>query len=96
MAHGLRIRDQYGNIKLDVSDRVGRFLGMIFIDAFQAGSVVNNGFLTGTPFCTATMTGDSIATFPGDGLFPPAISFSGNVMSWTGPGAPHRLMMWVR
>lgn len=95
MPAGFQVWDQFGNLKVDGSDRFARYLGLRFIDALEAGSLVNDGFLTGTPFCVATMTGDSLATFPGDGLYPPAISFSGNTMFWTGPGAPHRLMMWV-
>lgn len=95
MPQGLQTFDQLGNLKLDLSDRIGRFLGILFVPAGGSGSVVNDGFLTGTPFCFASMASAGGASWPGDNLYPPTISFSGNTMFYNNPTADHRLHMWV-
>lgn len=95
MPQGLQTFDQFGNLKLDLSDRIGRFLGIVFATAGVAGSIVNDGFLTGQPFCFASMASSGGASWPGDNLYPPTISFSGSTMFWTAPVANTRLHMWV-
>lgn len=95
MAEGLQVFNASGGLKLDLSDRIARYLGMVFIDLGVSGSVVNDGFLTGTPFCTAHMVSSGGSSWPGNNLRPPDISFSGNVMYYGPANAPHRLMMWV-
>lgn len=95
MPAGFQVLDQYGNVRVDGTRRIARFLGAVYAYAGVAGAVVNDGLLTGTPFPDAAMAGDSSATWFGDQLYPPAISFSGNVMSWSAPGADHLILMWV-
>lgn len=95
MPQGMQTFDASGNLKLDLTDRIARYLGMTFISLGTSGSVVNDGFLTGTPFCTAHMVSAGGSSWPGNNLFPPSISFSGNVMFYGPTNAAHRLMMWV-
>lgn len=95
MAQGLQVFDAAGNLKLDLTDRVARYLGTIFIPLGTSGSYVNDGFLTGTPFCAAHMVSQGGSSWPGNNLWPPAISFSGNTMYYGPANADHRLMMWV-
>lgn len=95
MPAGFEVYDQFGVLQVAGTRRLLRSVGMVYAVAGIAGSVVNDGLLTGTPYPSATMAGDSSATWFGDGLYPPAISFSGNQMFWTAPGADHRIMMWV-
>lgn len=85
MAIGLIIRDPAGNIKVDLNSRLLRFIGMIIVGPGPAsGSVTDDGFLTGTPFCFVSMhSNNGIAYWPGEGLLAGAISFSGNQMFWS-------------
>lgn len=84
MPAGLQVFDRFGNLRVDLGDRLLRFLGTTVIGASASGSIVHDGFLTGTPFCFCTMhTNDSPATWGGEGLLPPDISFSGNTMYYT-------------
>lgn len=96
MAVGLKIWDASGNLKLDLTDRIGRWLFTQIIPASSSGSVNHPGLLQGTPIPFTTMyANDSAMTFPGDDLFAPIISFSGDLMSWTGGTATHRVEVWV-
>lgn len=70
--------------KLFGADRVMRSLGTIVIGAGASGSIVDNGFLTGTPFFFCTMSSpDSPATWYGEALLPPSISVSGNTLTYS-------------
>lgn len=85
MAFGMQIFDPSGILKVDISDRLLRFLGTIIVGPGPAsGSVTDDGFLTGTPFWFSTMhSANSSSFWPGEGLLPADVSFSGNLMSWS-------------
>jgi len=85
MTAGLQIFDASGNIKVDISDRLLRFLGTpIIAGEGTSGSVPNDGFLTGTPFwLAAPYNSGGTAYFPGDKLIPPTVSVTGNTLSYT-------------
>ncbi len=84
MPAGLQIFDQFGNLKVDIGDRLLRFLGMVVVGPGPvSGNIFNDGFLTGTPFWFSTMhTNDSISYWPGEGLLAPDVSISGNMLSY--------------
>lgn len=85
MTAGAQFFDASGNLKTDISDRLLRFLeGQIIAGEGTSGSVVNDGFLTGTPFwMAAPYNSGGTAYFPGDRLIPPTVSISGNTLSYT-------------
>ncbi len=97
MPAGLQIFDQFGNIKLDLSDRVGRWLFTVFVPGGPGSySYSHPGLLQGTPIPFANMyAADGSASFPGDNLMPPDISFSGDTMYYTGTNATFRIAVWV-
>lgn len=81
----MQVFDQFGNLKVDISDRVLRFLGNpIIAGEGTSGSVISDGFLTGTPFwLAAPFSSGGTAYWPGDKLVPPSVSISGNTLSYT-------------
>jgi hypothetical protein len=85
MPQGLQVFDQFGNLKVDLGDRILRFLGEIVVGPGPvSGSVVNDGLLTGTPFqIVQMMSNDGIAYWPGEGLIACSVSFSGNTMFYS-------------
>lgn len=85
MAVGLRVWDSSGYLKVDISDRLLRFLGdPIIAGEGTSGSVTNDGLLTGTPFwLAAPFNSGGTGYWPGDRLIPPTVSVSGNVLSYT-------------
>lgn len=81
MPQGLQVFDQFGNLKVDVSERLFRFLDYIIVAPGTSGSVTNDGLLTGTPFFAANMFSSNASSYwPGEALLPPDVSFSGNQM----------------
>ncbi len=96
MPAGLQVFDQFGALKLDISDRVGRWLFTVFVPAGGSYSISHPGLLQGTPVPFATQyLDDAGATFPGDNLMPPTISFSGDTMFYTGANGTFRISVWV-
>lgn len=85
MAVGLKVWDASGNLKISISDRLYRFLGdPIIAGEGTSGSIVNDGFLTGTPFWQAApFDAGGTAYWPGDRLAPPTVSIIGNTLSYT-------------
>lgn len=85
MAVGLKVWDASGVLTLDVTDRILRFLGDPIIAAEgSSGSLVNDGFLTGTPvWLAAPFDPGGSGYWPGDRLVPPLVSISGNTLSYT-------------
>lgn len=85
MAVGLKVWDASGTLILDVTDRILRFLGPPIIAAEgSSGSLVNDGFLTGTPvWIAAPFDPGGSSYWPGDRLIPPLVSISGNTLSYT-------------
>ena len=80
MGIGLQVFDANGNTVMDTSTRLGRVLGIAVITAGVSGSLTNNGFYEGTPFFQAM--GDY-----GSRVVGPALSVSGNTLSWSWPAA---------
>lgn len=84
MAQGLQVFDAAGNIIFDTSDRVGRVLGLIRINAGDTGSFTPTGFTNGQVFASfqrdqTWITGNT-SQFVGA---LPVISISGNTIFWT-------------
>ena len=70
--------------KLLGADRVMRSLGTVMIGPGASGTIVDDGFLTGTPFFFCTMSSpDSPATWYGESLLSPNISVSGNTLTYS-------------
>lgn len=80
MATGLKVWDAAGNQIIDVSDRLTRILGFVSMPANSSGSVVDDGFLTGTPFFVAIRSNGT--TFFNGTSVAVSISFSGNTMNY--------------
>lgn len=81
MPAGMQIFDGLGNVTLDVSDSVAKYLGTVSVPASngvsdQTGTVTDNGFLSGTLWWLVTLpptvTLGSKVT----------VSVSGNVLTW--------------
>ncbi len=87
MAAGLQVFDQFGNLKVDITYRLLRFVGdPIYINGGDSGSVVNDGLTTGTPnFIANVFSANGQTYFPGDDQRPPNVSFSGNTMFYSLP-----------
>lgn len=81
MATGLRVWDASGNLVVDVTDRLTRILGVVSMPANSSGSVVDDGFLTGTPFPIAIRSNGT--TFFNGTSVAVSISFSGNTMNYS-------------
>lgn len=94
MPAGLQIFDQYGNLKIDMSDRLARFLDIFFFPAGASGSVVIDGLLTGTPFFSATPHGSGFG-FGANNEIVPSITFSGDTMYYSGFLCDQRVIVWV-
>lgn len=96
MPQGLQVFDQFGNLKVDISERLFRFLGQIIVSPGSSGSVTNDGLLTGTPFFVANMYSNNSASFwPGEALLPPNVSFGGNQMFYTvNAGMPTQIIQF--
>lgn len=87
MPQGLQVFDASGALKVDISDQLLRFLGTpIIAPPGASGSVTNDGLLTGTPFWMANAYNNGGSSYwPGESLYPPAVSISGNTLSYTIP-----------
>lgn len=85
MAVGLKVWDASGVLILDATDRILRFLGdPIIAGEGTSGSLVNDGFLTGTPFwLAAPFDPGGSGYWPGDRLIPPLVTISGSTLSYT-------------
>lgn len=94
MPSGLQVFDTTGNLKIDLSDRIARFLGIFFFSAGASGSVVIDGLTTGTPFFSATPHGSSVG-FGANNEIPPSITFSGDTMYYSGFFCDQRVIVWV-
>ncbi len=75
MGQGLQVWDAAGNQIVDVSDRLGRVLGVTTLTGGTDGSVSNAGLATGTPFWACIPVATGAAPTPG-------ISVSGTTLSW--------------
>jgi hypothetical protein len=94
---GLQTWDASGALLVDITDRLTRFLGTISISAGAPGTVTDNGFLTGAPFCISLRTAAGTPNFLNNTMVPPVVSFAGNVMSYNAasPSGDHLLIYGV-
>lgn len=96
MPAGLEVYDAYGNPRVTISDRIGRWLFTLIIPPGATGSTSHPGLLQGQaiPFSTMYLN-DSSYSWPGDALYAPQFSFVGDAVSWIGGAATHRTEIWV-
>lgn len=94
MAVGFKVYDPAtGAVRVDGTKRIVRLAQTAYLAAGTSGSIVNDVFLTGSPFAFCTMLkNDSGFTFPYAGLYPPQITVIGNTLFYNNVGATHRLM----
>lgn len=96
MPQGLQCWDASGTLLVDITDRLTRILGATAISAGATGSVMNDGFLTGTPFCIAIRTAYGSA-YMNSSMVAPVIGFVGNTMNYAAnsPSGDHYLIYGV-
>ncbi len=96
MAIGMKVWDGAGNLVVDVGDGLTRVLGTIFVAQGTTGVVTDDGFLTGTPWCSRMVSNPALQYLV-TAQFPTRISFAGNQMHWdnTLPSGDHRLVYGV-
>lgn len=96
MPAGLQVWDENGFLVVDLTTSLTRILGSAFIASGAIGSIVNDGFTTGTPFCCSSLT-DTGVPWAALQSYPPRITFAGNVMNYdnSSPSGPHRLIYGV-
>lgn len=75
MPQGLQVWDAAGNLTLDLTDRIGRLLGIATLTSPTDGNLTDAGFASGTPwFVCLPYSGGASST--------PDVSIAGNVISW--------------
>lgn len=84
MSAGFFVKDAAGNLKVDGTKRLLRFLGTIVVGPGPAsGTVVDDGFLTGTPFRFCSMHSNNGSSYwPGESLLAPSVTIVGNVLTY--------------
>lgn len=87
MAAGLRCWDAQGRLILDVTDRMGRFVGQVSTGG-AAGQIVDAGLGTGTPFFHLILQpgqqeGYALVNGAVVTRWRPTVTFSGTTMSWS-------------
>lgn len=87
MPAGMQIFDGIGNVTLDVSDSVAKYLGSVAVAASDGstltGTVTDNGLLSGAVWWLATVP--PTTTFE----VKVSVSISGNTLTWaTEPSCP--------
>lgn len=78
MPQGLQVWNASGQLIVDVTDNLGRVLGIANVTGGAAGSVTHAGFAQGTGFWM--LMGVNSYALPA-----PAFSLSGTTLSWTWP-----------
>ncbi|AZO77466.1 MULTISPECIES: hypothetical protein [unclassified Bosea (in: a-proteobacteria)] len=94
MPAGFEVFDQFGNKKIDGTDRIPRFLGIFFFPAGAAGTITIDGLLTGAPFFSATPHGSALG-FGANNETVPSIIFDGNLMHFSSFLCDQRIIVWV-
>lgn len=87
MATGIRTWDAAGNLLVDISDRLVRFLGSpLIVSDGSSGSITNAGFLTGSPFyIISAYDNNGWTLFPGERLYGGTVSISGSTLTYNNP-----------
>lgn len=78
MPAGLQVWDAAGNLVVDITTRLSRFLGSVN-SGTSAGSISVPDLVQGTPFYFVIISGGAVPV----GSFGPEVTFSGTTMSWT-------------
>lgn len=82
MPQGLILRDEIGNVTLNVTDRITRILGQVQTGT-GGGSHVDPGLATGTPWWW--LSGERNNNEP-----MPYVTITGNTIQWAVPPAPNQ------
>lgn len=87
--------DEQGRLILDVTDRMGRVVGSVKTGS-SSGSLVDSGFSYGEPwFMIVLEPGQYEGWTPGGSTqWRPAVTISGNTLSWTA-GVPSTIVYGV-
>lgn len=96
MPAGFEVYDQFGNLKVSLADKLFRYGGMLIVPTGGSGYIESDSFLTGTPeaICNQYDNGGG-SYYPGDGLYGPTISFSGNRMYYSvNTAMPAQVIQW--
>lgn len=75
MAQGVQVFNGSGKLIVDLTDRIGRFIGVISPGGAVSGSIANGLLSTGTPFYVV-VPGTNYSNVPC------YVTFSGNTLSW--------------
>lgn len=78
MPQGLQCWDASGNMTLDITDRLTRYLGEVYTGTTD-GSITDVNLSTGTPWFVMRDT----SNFESFNEAPCTLSISGNTISWT-------------
>jgi len=83
MFAGLQVFDDSENILFDLTDRVGRVLGLVRINAGESGAIVLPNYDSGQPFASFQRDGSIISGVVGQ-FVPavPVIYVSGIAITW--------------
>lgn len=96
MPQGLQTFDQYGNVLLDLTDRVTRYIGTYFLAAGSGeGSIYSEGLLTGTPFPVFTRMNISGQNAISTLMQAPTYWYGGGNLYWSNPVGDTRLTLFV-
>jgi hypothetical protein len=90
MPAGMLVWDASGNLVVDTTTFLGRYLGQASIGS-GTGTIVNDQFTTGVPWCIPVLENASSINvsntfgFADSNLWlsAPTFSFSGNTLTWT-------------
>lgn len=86
MAAGLQCFDASGNLVVDITSRLPRFVGSAVVDGSGNGSATNANLAAGTPWYVFQPS--QLWGFINMDVSRPIFSLSGNTISWTySPGA---------
>lgn len=83
MPQGLQVFDASGNIIMDISDRVGRVLGILRIPAGASSSLTLSGYTNGQVFAAFQRDNSFVLDESGQQLGSvPNITVSGGTITW--------------
>lgn len=94
MAVGFKTWDSSGNLIIDSGTRMSRVIGTAYLTAGSSGSIVDVGFVTGTPDWIV-LRPDNVVPGPTLILLPPVISVSGVTLSYSLPSpTPDHILIY--
>ena len=97
MPSGLQTFDASGNILLDTTDRITRYLGTYFLAGGSGGgSIYSEGLLTGEALPVFTRTNAAGQNAINTTMQAPTYSYGGGYFYYSNPVADTRLTLFVR